>query len=67
MPDFMSLLVVDNIPVLVAVFAAALFARIGSGLGAIIFGLIVGLAAFAGMTFYGMEHVTPLLGGGGGA
>ena len=65
MEPFMNLLVIGNLPVLVGVFAAALFGRIGSAGGGILIGLIVGLAAFAGMTIYGMEHVTPLLNGGG--
>ena len=63
MEQFTALLVASNLPVLVGVFAAALFGRIGSGGVGVIIGLIVGLAAFAGMTVYGMEHVTPYLGG----
>ena len=64
MEPFLNLLVLANLPVLVGVLVAALFGRIGSGAVGVIIGLIFGLAAFAGMTIYGMEHVTPLLGGG---
>lgn len=65
MDKFTALLVIENLPILVGVFIAAMFARFASTfVPGLIIGLIFGLAAYVGMEVFGMEHVHQTLGGG---